>query len=153
MSNPPPKVLTPTIGFTYSLANLTLINTFVVFEGDDVEGAIQNKDDPVEVNFSGTSEGLRASILAQQSSIETLIYKNEKAIVTGLKNDSDTVNHIEFELSAAWSTYVSKLVLDSLLTSLKDEDLIRFSITLKSNNNDKSVTLFYYCKCVQIVAS
>ncbi len=147
------KVLTPTIGFTYSLANLTLINTFVVFDGEDVEGAIQNKDEPVAVNFSGTVEGLRTSIRDQRSSIETLIYNNEEAIVAGLKNDSDTVNHIEFELSTAWSTYVSELVLDSLITSLKDGDLIRFSITLKSNNNDKSVTLFYYCKCVQIVAN
>ncbi len=157
MSNPPPKVLTPTIGFTYSLANLTLINTFVVFAGNDVDGAIQNKDDPVEVNFSGTIDGLRASIRDQQSSIETLIYNNEEAIVTGLKNDIDTFNHIELlEFSNVWSNYVSGLVLDSLLTSLGDGDLIRFSITLKTkdatntNTNTNEVTLVYYCKNVSI---
>jgi hypothetical protein len=151
MSSNPPKVLTPTIGFKYSLANLTLINTFVVFEDDDVEGAIQNKEQPGEFTIGETINNLRESILAQQSSIKTLIYQNEKAIVTGLKNDSYTFNHIELvEFSNAWSNYVSGLVLDSLHTSLADGDLIRFSITLKTDDvtNPNEVTLVYYCKNV-----
>lgn len=155
MSNSPkvPKVRTPTFGFTYSPATLTEVNTFVVFVGEDVQDAIQNKEEPVEVNFSGTINELRESIRAQRSSIETLIYKNEEAIVTGLKNDSEPFNHIELsELSSAWSIYVSELVLDSLHSSLEEGDLIRFSITLKTNyaTNTNEVTLVYYCKNVSI---
>jgi len=155
-----PKVRTPTIGFTYSLANLTDDNTFVVFEGEDVQDAIQNKEEPVEVNFSGDIYDLRTSILAQQSSIKTLIYKNEEAIVKKLRTAEDTSkNHIAlFEFSTAWSNYVNGingingLVLDSLHTSLADGDLIRFRITLKTDVTDvtdpKEVTLVYYCKNV-----
>jgi len=156
MSINPPKVLTPTIGFKYSLANLTLINTFVVFEDEDVEGAIQNKDKPEEFIFSGEISNLRDSIREQQSSIETLIYQNEEAIVTGLKNDSYTFNHIELVgFPNAWSNYVSGLVLDSLYTSLADGDLIRFSITLKTDDatNPNEVTLVYYCKNVSPAAA
>jgi hypothetical protein len=154
MSNPPKVVRTPTIGFTYSLATLTENNTFVVFVGEDVQGAIQNKDEPVEFNFSGTIDGLRASIRDQQSSIETLIYKNEEAIVRRLRNAEDTSkNHIDFDLSSEWSTYVDGLVLDSLHSSLEDGDLIRFSITLKTTDNNNDVTLVYYCKNVSIVGN
>jgi len=153
MSSNPPKVLTPTIGFKYSLANLTLINTFVVFEDDDVEGAIQNKEQPGEFTIGETINNLRESILAQQSSIETLIYKNEEAIVRRLRNAEDTSkNHIDFDLSSEWSTYVDRLVLDSLHTLLEEGDLIRFSITLKTTDatNTNKVTLVYYCKNVSI---
>jgi len=90
MSNSPKVVRTPTIDFTYSLATLTENNTFVVFVGEDVQDAIQNKDEPVEFDFSGEISDLKESILAQQSSIETLIYKNEEAIVRRLRNAEDT---------------------------------------------------------------
>ena len=152
MSNTP-KVRTPTFGFLAS-ANLTQSNTFVVFDGDDSSSILQNKDDPVEVPM-GTILELRETIRAQQSSIETLIYKHEAVIVQSLKNEGDTSNHIDFDLSIDWSNYVDGLVLDSLHSSLEEGDLIRFSITLKTtdNTNSNEVTLFYYCKSVSIVGS
>jgi len=160
-SNPPKVVRTPTIGFTYSLANANLkeVNTFVEFveDGQDAN-AIQNKDEPVGVNFSGDIDALRTSILAQQSSIKTLIYKNEEAIVKRLRKEENiSTNYIElFEFSNAWSNYVNGingingLVLDSLHASLADGDLIRFSITLETDDvtNPNEVTLVYYCKNV-----